>query len=283
MPRDIVKGQEAEDVASYVASVAGIGDPNVVQAPGDHARAAHADDRPTGGGAKGDPAAGKQVFASAGCGSCHTLADAGSTGQRRPQSRRGQARQGARRRARHKGQGRDAVVQGPARSDEQIDAVADVRVERRRASSPATGRSRPRRSRLRGACTMTCVTGTSKRSAGGLDDAVARARWTRPRGGSRSRSRRPGTSAAHPRAPAADRRRRSRPRALTPAAVRSSRLASEPRLRRVAGAVLVGEPRLELGVEGRADHEHVLCDAVGLPQRSPRAARAAHASRSRRR
>jgi mono/diheme cytochrome c family protein len=34
----------------------------------------------TGGTAQGDPAAGKQVFASAGCGSCHTLADAGSTG-----------------------------------------------------------------------------------------------------------------------------------------------------------------------------------------------------------
>jgi mono/diheme cytochrome c family protein len=29
---------------------------------------------------KGDPAAGKEVFASAGCGSCHTLKDAGSTG-----------------------------------------------------------------------------------------------------------------------------------------------------------------------------------------------------------
>jgi mono/diheme cytochrome c family protein len=31
-------------------------------------------------GPKGDPAAGKQVFASAGCGGCHTLADAGATG-----------------------------------------------------------------------------------------------------------------------------------------------------------------------------------------------------------
>jgi mono/diheme cytochrome c family protein len=29
---------------------------------------------------KGDPAAGKQVFATAGCGSCHTLADAGTNG-----------------------------------------------------------------------------------------------------------------------------------------------------------------------------------------------------------
>ncbi len=33
-----------------------------------------------GGGAKGDAAAGKQVFASAGCGGCHTLADAGTNG-----------------------------------------------------------------------------------------------------------------------------------------------------------------------------------------------------------
>jgi mono/diheme cytochrome c family protein len=33
-----------------------------------------------GGGAEGDPAAGKAVFASAGCGGCHTLADAGSSG-----------------------------------------------------------------------------------------------------------------------------------------------------------------------------------------------------------
>jgi cytochrome c2 len=33
-----------------------------------------------GGGAEGDPAAGKEVFTSAGCASCHTLADAGATG-----------------------------------------------------------------------------------------------------------------------------------------------------------------------------------------------------------
>ena len=42
-------------------------------------------DVPTDGGAgsgevEGDPAAGKEIFASAGCGSCHTLADAGSAG-----------------------------------------------------------------------------------------------------------------------------------------------------------------------------------------------------------
>jgi cytochrome c553 len=33
-----------------------------------------------GGEGEGDPAAGKEVFASAGCGSCHTLSDAGTTG-----------------------------------------------------------------------------------------------------------------------------------------------------------------------------------------------------------
>ncbi len=33
-----------------------------------------------GNGERGDPAAGKEVFASAGCGSCHTLADAGTSG-----------------------------------------------------------------------------------------------------------------------------------------------------------------------------------------------------------
>jgi mono/diheme cytochrome c family protein len=33
-----------------------------------------------GGSAQGDPAAGKKVFTSAGCTSCHTLADAGATG-----------------------------------------------------------------------------------------------------------------------------------------------------------------------------------------------------------
>jgi mono/diheme cytochrome c family protein len=39
-----------------------------------------AGEQPAGGGAEGDAAAGKDVFASAGCGSCHTLADAGASG-----------------------------------------------------------------------------------------------------------------------------------------------------------------------------------------------------------
>jgi mono/diheme cytochrome c family protein len=35
---------------------------------------------PPGGEGEGDPAAGKEVFASAGCGSCHILSDAGTNG-----------------------------------------------------------------------------------------------------------------------------------------------------------------------------------------------------------
>jgi mono/diheme cytochrome c family protein len=70
MPADIFEGQDAEDVASYVASVAGLDasgepiDPANPPAPS-----------PPGGGTDG-----KSIFASAGCGGCHTLAAAGSSG-----------------------------------------------------------------------------------------------------------------------------------------------------------------------------------------------------------
>ena len=59
MPPDLVTGQDADDVAAYVASVAGV--------PGIEPPAA-----------PGGP--GGQVFASNGCGSCHTLAIAGAAG-----------------------------------------------------------------------------------------------------------------------------------------------------------------------------------------------------------
>ncbi len=76
MPADLVEGQDAEDVASYVASVAGVGDPKA-SAPAP----APPPEPPTGGGgATGDIAAGKKVFAIGGCGGCHALADAGSSG-----------------------------------------------------------------------------------------------------------------------------------------------------------------------------------------------------------
>ena len=62
MPADIVKGQDAIDVAAYVASVAGQGGFS------------------TGGGFASLGTDGAAIFKGAGCAGCHTLAAAGSTG-----------------------------------------------------------------------------------------------------------------------------------------------------------------------------------------------------------
>ena len=59
MPDDLVTGNDAEDVSAYVASVAGIPGIEPPQAPG---------------------GPGGQVFADNGCGACHTLQAAGSSG-----------------------------------------------------------------------------------------------------------------------------------------------------------------------------------------------------------
>ena len=59
MPADLVTGQDAEDVATYVGQVAGV--PGIEPPE-----------------AEGGP--GGQVFANNGCGACHTLAAAGATG-----------------------------------------------------------------------------------------------------------------------------------------------------------------------------------------------------------
>jgi mono/diheme cytochrome c family protein len=77
MPANLVEGQAAEDVASYVASVAGIGDPNA-SAP--QPATTTTPEPPASGGGAGNVAAGKKVFETAGCAGCHTLADAGSNG-----------------------------------------------------------------------------------------------------------------------------------------------------------------------------------------------------------
>jgi mono/diheme cytochrome c family protein len=88
MPANLVEGQDADDVASYVAAVAGTG----AAAPSTTAPAttqpattqpATTEPATTTSGseaAAGDAAAGKAVFTSAGCVGCHTLADAGATG-----------------------------------------------------------------------------------------------------------------------------------------------------------------------------------------------------------
>ena len=59
MPADLVTGQDAENVAAYVGSVAGVPGIEPPLAPGGE---------------------GGQVFANNGCGSCHTLEAAGSSG-----------------------------------------------------------------------------------------------------------------------------------------------------------------------------------------------------------
>ena len=70
MPSMLVKGQDAQDVAAYVAQVAAM--PG--QDTGALAAAVAQKVNPT-------PAVGKTIFTGVGsCGSCHTLADAGTTG-----------------------------------------------------------------------------------------------------------------------------------------------------------------------------------------------------------
>jgi len=59
MPADVVSGQDLEDVAAYVGAYAGVPGAAPPKVPG---------------------GAGAQVFASNGCGGCHTLAAAGSGG-----------------------------------------------------------------------------------------------------------------------------------------------------------------------------------------------------------
>ena len=72
MPANIVTDQDAIDVSTYVASVAGTGKaPAPAPSP--------SPTTPAEPGAAGDAAAGKVVFTS-NCGGCHTLADAGTNG-----------------------------------------------------------------------------------------------------------------------------------------------------------------------------------------------------------
>ena len=64
--------EDAENIATYVASVAGHGTEGATGGGG-----ATTGEEPAAGGSE---PAGKSIFATAGCGSCHTFADAGSTG-----------------------------------------------------------------------------------------------------------------------------------------------------------------------------------------------------------
>ena len=97
MPANLVTGQDADDVALYVASVAGKAVPPPTGGP--PSAGATTGGTTTGGG--GGKQSGATIFASAGCGSCHTLAARGHERHDRPEPRRGEAVEGARGRARH--------------------------------------------------------------------------------------------------------------------------------------------------------------------------------------
>jgi mono/diheme cytochrome c family protein len=77
MTPNLVRGSDADSVALYIAKCAGNPSCGVTAATNAPPAAA-----PSGGGGGGKAAApdGKQVFASAGCGACHTLKAAGATG-----------------------------------------------------------------------------------------------------------------------------------------------------------------------------------------------------------
>ena len=85
MPANLAEGQDADDIAAYIAKCSGNAHCGVT--------AARASAAPGGGTTTTAPGRrrrsrdGKAVFASAGCGSCHTLKAAGSTRQRRPEPR----------------------------------------------------------------------------------------------------------------------------------------------------------------------------------------------------
>lgn len=70
MPANIVEGADADDVAAYVASVAGLDASGQPMNPANPPKPT-----PPGGGTDG-----KTIFASAGCSGCHTLAAAGASG-----------------------------------------------------------------------------------------------------------------------------------------------------------------------------------------------------------
>jgi mono/diheme cytochrome c family protein len=84
MPANLVTGQDADDVAVYVAKCAANPNCGVTAAKPSGGGATTTTGTttttpaPSGGG--GSTAQGKQVFASAGCGGCHTLKDAGTSG-----------------------------------------------------------------------------------------------------------------------------------------------------------------------------------------------------------
>jgi len=81
MPANLLRGQDANDVSTYIAKCAGNPNCGVTaskEAPAGTTTTTTTSTTPSGGGST--VTQGKQVFGSAGCGGCHTLKDAGATG-----------------------------------------------------------------------------------------------------------------------------------------------------------------------------------------------------------
>jgi cytochrome c2 len=76
MPKNLVEGEDVDDVAAYVAYVAGSPKNSVTAS----APPASTTPPPSGGSGGAASAAGKKAFTDNGCNSCHTLTDAGATG-----------------------------------------------------------------------------------------------------------------------------------------------------------------------------------------------------------
>lgn len=86
MPAHLAEGQDADDIAAYIAKCIGKADCGVTatntKGGGDNGGGGGETTTPTettagGGGGTGE---GKKIFASAGCNGCHTLKDAGASG-----------------------------------------------------------------------------------------------------------------------------------------------------------------------------------------------------------
>jgi mono/diheme cytochrome c family protein len=75
MPANLFRGQDANDVATYIAKCAGNASCGVTATS-----SAPPTTTTAGGGGGGAAPDGKSVFAKAGCSACHTLKDAGATG-----------------------------------------------------------------------------------------------------------------------------------------------------------------------------------------------------------
>ena len=112
MPANLAEGQDADDISVYIAKCSGNAHCGVTAARASAAPGGGTTTTAQGGGAaKPD---GKAIFASAGCGSCHTLKAAASTGNVGPNLDAAEAVRADGGEAGHERRRRHAALQGSA-------------------------------------------------------------------------------------------------------------------------------------------------------------------------